>query len=584
MDVLEGRVMPSTLTVMNNADSGAGSLRAAIAQAASGDTIVFKNSVHNIGLTSGELDIAMNLDIEGPGADKLTINGNNASRVFDIGGSATVTVAGLTVTNGREVVTTEGDGGGGILNDAGATLNLSQCALAGNQAWTATGSGFDIFGGGLLNKGTAVVKGTLFAGNQALNGGDPASPFNASSGGAIDNFEGGTLTVSACSFTSNQALGAPGTFRFAVGGAIESDAGAFNSNPSTVTVSNSVFTNNLASGGANVTGQGGAVGNECIVPGLGTVTLSGCTITGNQAVGGGGGDGVTTGDSQADGGAIQQYQGNMNIVGCTIANNLALGGKNTMLSNTDPFAGGAFGGAIENNYASVLNISSTVLTGNTAQGGATAAGPGSMAVGGAISNSPFATMTMTNCIVAANSALAGHGGPGVNSLLTVEGGFAAGGGVDTSNNHSVATITGSIISSNQAIGGAGGSGNDGGDGLGGGLSVGWGTLVGFSPDGSSLTLSKSVVASNLALGGSGGAGANGGDGLGGGLWIGPSASTAVSASLIELNAAIGGLAGLGGSKGNGIGGGVYNSGMFSDDLLTLLAFNFASTSHHNQYP
>ena len=55
-------------------------------------------------------DSSKNLDIEGPGAGKLTINGNNASlamasRVFDISGSATVTIAGLTIANGEAVVT-----------------------------------------------------------------------------------------------------------------------------------------------------------------------------------------------------------------------------------------------------------------------------------------------------------------------------------------------------------------------------------------------------------------------------------------------------------------------------------------------
>ena len=55
----------------------------------------------HITLTSGEIDIDKSLDIEGPGPNKLTISGNNKSRVFDIGPDATdVTIAGLTITDG----------------------------------------------------------------------------------------------------------------------------------------------------------------------------------------------------------------------------------------------------------------------------------------------------------------------------------------------------------------------------------------------------------------------------------------------------------------------------------------------------
>jgi hypothetical protein len=44
-DCLEDRTVPSTLTVLNNSDSGAGWLCDTLAAAQSGDTIVFDNSV-----------------------------------------------------------------------------------------------------------------------------------------------------------------------------------------------------------------------------------------------------------------------------------------------------------------------------------------------------------------------------------------------------------------------------------------------------------------------------------------------------------------------------------------------------------
>src|SRR5438270_13490768 len=102
---LEDRTVPSTLTVLNNLDKGAGSLRDAIAHAKDGDTIVFDPGLNGqtIALTSDELAIKKSLDIEGPGASKLTVSGGDQYRVFDISEGLTVTIAGLTITHGRAV-------------------------------------------------------------------------------------------------------------------------------------------------------------------------------------------------------------------------------------------------------------------------------------------------------------------------------------------------------------------------------------------------------------------------------------------------------------------------------------------------
>src|SRR5262249_9706397 len=100
---LEDRRLLSTLTVLNNSDSGPGSLRAEIAAAQSGDTIRFAGKLagQTITLTGGELVLDKSLDIEGIGAGRLTVSGNHASRVFDIRGGATVTIAGLTIADGQ---------------------------------------------------------------------------------------------------------------------------------------------------------------------------------------------------------------------------------------------------------------------------------------------------------------------------------------------------------------------------------------------------------------------------------------------------------------------------------------------------
>src|SRR4051794_670478 len=74
LESLEGRVVPSTLTVTNTQDSGPGSLRAEIAAARNNSAIVFDLGPggHTITLTSGELDITSSLTIQGPGAGLLT--------------------------------------------------------------------------------------------------------------------------------------------------------------------------------------------------------------------------------------------------------------------------------------------------------------------------------------------------------------------------------------------------------------------------------------------------------------------------------------------------------------------------------
>jgi 16S rRNA C1402 (ribose-2'-O) methylase RsmI len=101
---LEGRALLSALTVSTTNDSGPGSLPAAVAQAnanVGSDTIVFSSlfdTPQTITLSSPlTLTDSATTTITGPGANLLTIDGNNSGRVFDIpGGSATI--SGLTIS------------------------------------------------------------------------------------------------------------------------------------------------------------------------------------------------------------------------------------------------------------------------------------------------------------------------------------------------------------------------------------------------------------------------------------------------------------------------------------------------------
>ncbi len=78
-------VEAAILTVTNNNDSGPGSLRAAVAASAAGDTITFDPAVKSpIVLTSGQIPIAHALTITGPGWRQLQIEGNANDRIFEI--------------------------------------------------------------------------------------------------------------------------------------------------------------------------------------------------------------------------------------------------------------------------------------------------------------------------------------------------------------------------------------------------------------------------------------------------------------------------------------------------------------------
>src|SRR5437667_444405 len=134
-------VHAATITVTSTADSGVGTLREALASASDGDTIDFSVS-GTITLTSGQLVVNNSLTISGPGAANLAVNGNAASRIFYISSGKTVTISGLTITNGRKSGIGIESQGAGILNDH-ATLTVSNCTISGNSA----GSG----GGGIYN-------------------------------------------------------------------------------------------------------------------------------------------------------------------------------------------------------------------------------------------------------------------------------------------------------------------------------------------------------------------------------------------------------------------------------------------------
>jgi predicted outer membrane repeat protein len=193
---LENRQLLSALTVTTAADSGAGSLRAEIAAAHSGDTINFASSLkgQTIVLFSSELLIDKSLKIEGPGANNLAIAGGG-SRVFEVDAGVQATLSGLTIKDGIGAAGGMGDvgdpndgKGGGILNFG--TLTVSNCIVTDNQS--EAGIPQLSLGGGIYNAGTLSLSGSTVTRNFCDGG-----------GGGIYNT--GTLSLSGSSVTKNTA-------------------------------------------------------------------------------------------------------------------------------------------------------------------------------------------------------------------------------------------------------------------------------------------------------------------------------------------------------------------------------------------
>jgi CSLREA domain-containing protein len=233
VDTLSDDSTTSQTTAQTNCQSGNSStcaLRDAILASGSGGTIQF-SVTGTITLSSALPQINASVTIQGPAANSLTVSGNNAYQVFNIGSGATVTISGLTIANGSD-----GRGSGGGIANAG-TLTLSNSTFSGNSAF--------VDGGGIWSSGSLTVQNSTFTGNSAADG------------GGIYNI--GSMTVTDSTFSGNSAS--------AGGGGIYAIQGL---------VANSAFRDNSATSG------GGIVNYE------GTITVTNSTFSGNSAVAGGG--------------------------------------------------------------------------------------------------------------------------------------------------------------------------------------------------------------------------------------------------------------------------------------------------------
>lgn len=417
-----------------------------------------------------------NLTIRGNGAviARSTANGTPAFRLFDVAPGAVLTLQNVTLANGLVI----GDPGmnaqgGAILAAAGASLIIQNSTLVANQAVGGDGAG-KLGGWGL--------------------------------GGAVWN--NGTASFDHTTFSGNQAQG----------GATTNLNGSSNGKGS---VKNS--------GGQ---GDGGAIVNTSI----GTLTVAGCTFTGNRAIGGLRHKPSAWSDAMGIAGAIENWN-TASITDSTFVENQAIGGA------ADPGVDGGFSGAGAldsgslNTVTAICTLARSTFNHNQSIGG-DAGSPDSVdgeADGGALSNGytqGAATMRITDCSFLGNEAITGNGGWA---------GFAGSGALNVESSPSSAAITlttiaNSAFTNNKALGrGVGGQG------AGGAIST---DDLAFPFDGgagATLVISNCVFSGNAAIGAPGGESDSIGSpsqGRGGALDL--VGNTTILGTIFQNNRAVGG--------------------------------------------
>ena len=398
-------IQAATITVTNTSDAGAGSLRNAMAIAAdSDDTIDFNLSgcPCTINLTSGQILTEKSLAINGPGADMLTISGNNTSRIFNLGAVSDLRgfiINDLTIADGN----TAGNGGG-ILNTGKLTINNSVIR-------NSTASGL---GGGIVNGNSPESFAFLTINNSEIS-------FNISGGGGGLFIFGGDdprtsqssrAIINNTNFSNNSATEGGAILN---SGILNFNGGIVNLNQATNGggIANGFNSNNTSDGGSTIleraiieqntaTGDGGGIynidntaANPTFPPDL---TIRNSTVSGNQA---------------ANGGGIRT-RGIFSISNTTVSNNTATtnggGIHNTfnVTSTADTFSGNTArrGGGIYNTFS--VTLTNSTMSGNQATGNTATDG------GGAIFNDfdgvSTSTVTLLNSTIAGNSAVSRGGG------------------------------------------------------------------------------------------------------------------------------------------------------------------------------
>ncbi|GAB4459889.1 MAG: hypothetical protein OHK0037_06110 [Elainellaceae cyanobacterium] len=383
--------MSLVITVTTTADSGAGSLRAAIAQAKDGTTIRFATSLKGktIALTSGPLKISRSITLDATATPNLALSGSRASRILQTSGSTQVTLRGLVFKHGRAAGNTEESGGGGaILTGSSSELTVIQCRFQENAAG---------FGGAIYTgfRGRTVVLGSTFIGN------DGTLANAERGGGAIATKSGGVLTVRNSRFLNNRGI----------------NGGAINSLLGQLTVENSVFRGNDSTPGASgqgTSGYGGAIytdganasgPNSSYGPIGGQITLRNSRFENNRGAGQGGGlflyayppDKVLVENCAIVGNTVIRGSGRDALGGGLRHGNSELTLRNSTFANN---TAQAQGGGLWVGESSPVTIENTTFSGNRADDGNGGGLGGAIAFNNSVGSATF----LTNVTIAYNHA------------------------------------------------------------------------------------------------------------------------------------------------------------------------------------
>lgn len=402
----------ASITVTTNADSGAGSLRQAIADVCVGGTITFNNSLSGatIALQSAlTLDKAQTIDgsmlaahvaISGDSNN----NGTGDVQVFSVNAGVTVTLKALTITKGQATY------GGGLRNQGVLTVTDSLFSYS-----TAT------WGGGLDNAGTLTMTASTFVSNTAVFG------------GGLNNESSGRVTLSDSAFLSNTATTSGGglvnshqlTMTNSMLSFNEAPWGGGLQNLGTLTVADSTFSNNTA----NANGGGGLENQS------GRLTVTNSRFLTNTAQWGGGlyndpsgvvtmTDSVLTANTSSSQGGGLVNHGTLTVTRSIFEHNTSASGgglantgslpaltASTFVSNTATDSGGGL------NNSGTLTATNITFSGNTAtqrgggvyndtrvSGGALTLShitlASSTATSGGLYNADFSTLHLINSLLA----------------------------------------------------------------------------------------------------------------------------------------------------------------------------------------
>jgi collagen type I/II/III/V/XI/XXIV/XXVII alpha len=469
----------ATITVTNENDSGAGSLRAALAAAAPGDIINFGTDVTTINLDSS-LVISKGITVDGlqPGSTNpgVTINGGGAGSNFSdfvIDAGVTATFDGLIIQDGHAT------------GAVGANTPLSNLSQPGGQGSAAAGG---IYDAGALTLNNSVLQADTatggFGGRGAAYGGGGGG---GSAAGAIYVGATGSLDLnSSDSFINDSAAGGVGG---GGGGAVGYTSGIGGAGGVTGVDAGSGAPGTTGSG--SFAGAGGAPGQ----PGA-----SGRYIAGPGG-GGGGGNAFVVGGKGSIAGAVTLVVTN-NSDNATTAGSLRFELSIAHAGDTILF----------DPSVTMIDLSSSLviaanLTIDGLQPGTTTPG---VTINGGGNSSNFADFTVNAGVSATIDGVIiqdGHatGATGANGAAGYDaggnGGAAAGGIYDAG----ALTLDNSVLQADTATGGSGGYGGPYGGGGGGGSAAG---AIYVTKSGSLDLASSDTFISDSAVGGAGGKGGN----------------------------------------------------------------------------